>query len=191
MFLCQREGLTCWHYWVREWFGWLWCRSQHRWQQLFFKLAELTTLHIQGMCKQSVTTNRWLRSFSTNGTLVKMQEKRQETYVNRNQRRSWRQHWWSRQSRSPEQSVKDKSLFFKGQVIIIHLLILVHRPGLSRWSSSLRNFKRWQSSSWRDSAAADLNMHSFEPAPMRFGSLILNVYVDVSFAAGEAQTDQG
>ena len=30
----------------------------------------------------------------------------------------------------------------------------------------------------------DHQMHSFEPAPMQYGSLILNVYVDASFAAG-------
>ena len=30
----------------------------------------------------------------------------------------------------------------------------------------------------------DLDMYSFEPAPMQYGSLILNVYVDASFASG-------
>ena len=34
---------------------------------------------------------------------------------------------------------------------------------------------------WRYvSGTFDLNMHSFEPAPMQYGSLILNVYVDAS-----------
>ena len=35
----------------------------------------------------------------------------------------------------------------------------------------------------------NLNMYSFEPAPMQYGSLILNVYVDASFASGEEEVD--
>ena len=34
-------------------------------------------------------------------------------------------------------------------------------------------------------------MHSFEPAPMRYGSLILNVYVDASFASGGGRSRSG
>ena len=36
-----------------------------------------------------------------------------------------------------------------------------------------------------------LNMHSFEPAPMQYGSLILNVYVDASFASGGGRSRSG
>ena len=37
----------------------------------------------------------------------------------------------------------------------------------------------------------DLNMYSFEPAPMQYGSLILNVYVDASFASGGGRSRSG
>ena len=37
----------------------------------------------------------------------------------------------------------------------------------------------------------DLNMYSFEPAPMHYGSLILNVYVDASFASGGGRSRSG
>ena len=37
----------------------------------------------------------------------------------------------------------------------------------------------------------NLNMHSFEPSPMQYGSLILNVYVDASFASGGGRSRSG
>ena len=37
----------------------------------------------------------------------------------------------------------------------------------------------------------NLNMYSFEPAPMQYGSLILNVYVDASFASGGGRSRSG
>ena len=37
----------------------------------------------------------------------------------------------------------------------------------------------------------DLNMYSFEPAPMQYGSLILNVYVDACFASGGGRSRSG
>ena len=37
----------------------------------------------------------------------------------------------------------------------------------------------------------NLNMCSFEPAPMQYGSLILNVYVDASFASGGGRSRSG
>ena len=37
----------------------------------------------------------------------------------------------------------------------------------------------------------DLNMYSLEPAPMQYGSLILNVYVDASFASGGGRRRSG
>ena len=37
----------------------------------------------------------------------------------------------------------------------------------------------------------NLNTHSFEPAPMQYSSLILNVYVDASFASGGGRSRSG
>ena len=37
----------------------------------------------------------------------------------------------------------------------------------------------------------NLNMHSFEPAPMQFGFLILNIYVDASLASAGGRSRSG
>ena len=37
----------------------------------------------------------------------------------------------------------------------------------------------------------DLNMHSFKPGSIEFGSLVLNVYVDASFASGGGRSRSG
>ena len=34
-------------------------------------------------------------------------------------------------------------------------------------------------------------MHSYQPGPMRYGSLVLNVYVDASFAGGGGRSRSG
>ena len=37
----------------------------------------------------------------------------------------------------------------------------------------------------------DLNMHSFKPGSIEYGSLVLNVYVDASFASGGGRSRSG